>query len=89
MEDVKPQLEFGYMYFTGRDISQRTTVVLYIKKLKQAQKHFTDQQIIDSFLFFGNYIEQDCIIPGVAEGTDVFVDFTNLGITELPIDLIR
>lgn len=37
----------------------------------------------------GNYIENELVIPGVAEGTDLLLDLGDLGITDIPVNLLR
>lgn len=39
--------------------------------------------------YFGNYIETDLVLPGLAEGADVLLDASDLGMRDLPIKLLR
>lgn len=60
-----------------------------MKRLQASRSKFTDDELVDAMLFFGNYIENELVIPGKAEGIDLLLDLSDLGVSDIPVGLLR
>ena len=77
-------LNSGFMYVYGRDHHLRPIIVCSIKTLKKvlSQKYSFDE-INQCIIYLMNYIIKYLLIPGQVENWIVFVDFEDVGISDV------
>jgi hypothetical protein len=77
-------LNSGFMYVYGRDHHFRPIIIVSIKMVKNviSQKYSFDE-INESIVYLMNYIIKYILIPGQIENWIVFVDFEDVGISDI------
>ena len=77
-------LNFGFMYVYGRDHHFRPVIVVSIKNVKTAiSKKYSFDDINEAIIYLMNYIIKYILIPGQIENWIVFVDFEDVGISDI------
>ena len=77
-------LNSGFMYVYGRDHHFRPIIIVSVKMVKKviSQKYNFDE-INESIVYLMNYIIKYILIPGQIENWIVFVDFQDVGISDI------
>ena len=77
-------LNSGFMYVHGRDYHFRPIIVVSIKMLKTVlSQNYTFDDINKAIIYLTNYIIKYLLIPGQIENWINFVDFDNVGISDI------
>ena len=77
-------LNSGFMYVHGRDYHFRPIIVVSIKQVKIVlSENYNFQDLNKSIFYLMNYIIKYLLIPGQIENWIVFVDFEDVGISDL------
>ena len=77
-------LNSGFMYVYGRDHHFRPVIIVPIKNVKTAiSKKFSFDDINEAIIYLMNYIIKYILIPGQIENWIVFVDFEDVGISDI------
>ena len=77
-------LNSGFMYVYGRDCHFRPIIVVSIKMLKVVlSQQYTFDDINKSIIYLMNYIIKYLLIPGQIENWIIFVDFLDVGISDV------
>jgi hypothetical protein len=77
-------LNSGFMYVYGRDCHYRPIIVVSIKILKVVlSQQYTFDDINRSIIYLMNYIIKYLLIPGQIENWIIFVDFLDVGISDV------
>ena len=77
-------LNSGFMYVYGRDHHFRPIIIVSIKMVKNViSQKYSFEEINDSIVYLMNYIIKYILIPGQIENWIVFVDFEDVGISDI------
>ena len=77
-------LNSGFMYVYGRDHHFRPIIIVSIKMVKKViSQKFSFDEINESIIYLMNYIIKYILIPGQIENWIVFVDFEDVGISDI------
>ena len=77
-------LNSGFMYVHGRDYHFRPIIVCSIKMVKTVlSQNYSFDDINRSIIYLMNYIIKYLLIPGQIENWIVFVDFKDVGISDI------
>ena len=77
-------LNSGFMYVYGRDHHFRPIIIVSIKMVKNViSQKYSFEEINDSIVYLMNYIIKYILMPGQIENWIVFVDFEDVGISDI------
>ena len=78
-------LNSGFLYVFGRDHHFRPIIIVSLKTCKTliSKKNMTFEDISESIIYLVNYILKYMIIPGQIENWVIFVDFKNIGLSDM------
>jgi hypothetical protein len=76
----------GFIYALKRDSSFRP--VVYISVDKMVKSKITYEELEDLLSFFFDYIINQAMVPGKVENWVAVVDLHNVGVTNIPKDLL-
>ena len=77
-------LNSGFMYVFGRDSGFRPIIVVSIKTIKVIlSQNYSFEDINKAIIYLMNYIIKYLLIPGQIENWIVFVDFDDVGISDI------
>ena len=77
-------LNSGFMYVHGRDYHFRPIIVVSIKMVKKLlSENYTFDDINRTIIYLMNYIIKYLLIPGQIENVINFVDFNDVGISDI------
>ena len=77
-------LNSGFMYVYGRDHHFRPIIIVSIKMVKNViHQKYSFEEINESIVYLMNYIIKYILVPGQIENWIVFVDFEDVGISDI------
>ena len=77
-------LNSGFMYVYGRDHHFRPIIIVSIKMVKNViHQKYSFEEINESIVYLMNYIIKYILVPGQIENWIVFVDFEDVGLSDI------
>mmetsp|Transcript_24949 Transcript_24949/g.57942 ORF Transcript_24949/g.57942 Transcript_24949/m.57942 type:complete len:494 (-) Transcript_24949:155-1636(-) len=89
-KQVFDDMQHGIMYFTGRDLELRPTIVIRACRIPpQWYKENKIDTVLRLLIFCMEYMLRYMVYPGRVENNNVIVDLKGLGISQVPIGALR
>jgi len=85
-EQVRQDMRYGIVYFTGRDSALRPTIVVRAARIPQQwYKDRCIDRFIRMLIFCMEYFLRYMVVPGKVENLSVIVDLQGLGLPQVPL----
>lgn len=81
--ELREDLESGFVYFQGRDSSFRPWLIIRVKVLLE-RKHWTTKRVLSLCFYAWEYAARYLLIPGKVETMNIVVDCAGISLTSIP-----